>query len=695
MKQILLGAFMLVVPSLASASDASLEYETNVPTLYGYLLYDAETFTSDGGPYGIYSMDVTPEVKINPVNLDVTANGGGCYAEGKYYAIHYTSKYGSINSCKLVTYDASTWAELSSVDASQKCIATTMTYNPADKQIYGCFFDNEADKFILGTLDVATAAPQQIKVLDVAYRALAADADGTIYGIDENGDFYRYDASATDFVKVGPTGFIPKNIQDATFDHASRQLYWAALNNTESGIYNVDVKTGTATKVSVYPTGEKEFSTLFSTTPVYAPEQPGMVSNVQLDFAAGAVEGKLKFVMPSVSYGGSSLDGTLSYKVTVSNDGKVVDGSASAGASVEVPLSLNRGLYRLTVEVANDKGYGPAFNIRHFFGVDVPSDVTGFKAVRNNGLINLAWNAVVKGANGGLFYPDKVRYDITRQPDGVKVASGVTGTEYTDDSEVSELGSYYYEIVATDGEVSSSPVKSASVVLGKALDAPYAYNFRNRAGFGNFTVIDANGDGCTWISRDAYGVVCMYSSLNSGDDWLMSPPLKLHKGVRYEVSAAMASAMDPMYERFEMKCGVSAEPEAMKTTVIEPTLLTESFYRKPDTFTGYITPEQDGEFYVGIHCISDPDNLFLYCAEFSIKAASTVSVTDVVTGQCDISVSDGSIVVTGAEGESVEVYSMAGMCVARQMGQSTTVINVAPGLYAVKAGTKVAKIIVR
>ena len=158
----------------------------------------------------------------------------------------------------------------------------------------------------------------------------------------------------------------------------------------------------------------------------------------------------------------------------------------------------------------------------------------------------------------------------------------------------------------------------------------------------------------------------------------------------------MGSADEEDYpERFEMKYGDSAEPDAMKTTLIEPVLLTESYYRKPDTFTGYITPVEDGEFYVGIHCISDPGTLFLYCAEFNIKAASTVSVSDVTTGQCNISVSNGAIVVTGAEGESVEVYSVAGVCVAKQMGQVTTVINVAPGLYAVKAGAKVAKVMVR
>ena len=318
---------MLAVPSLASASDASVQYETNVPTLYGYLLYDAETFTSDGGPYGIYSMDVVPNAKIEAVNLDVRANGGGCYADGKYYTIQYASRYGSITTCKLVTYDASTWAQLSSVDASQKCIASTMTYNPADKQIYGCFFDNEADRFVFGTLDLATVAPTPIKVLDKdrAYKALAADADGTVYGIDDKGDFYRYDVSGADFVKVGATGFLPELVQDATFDLASRQLYWAAYSEKEWGIYNVDVKTGVATKVSDYVTGKKEFSTLYTLTPVYEKDQPGMVGNVLLDFAAGAVDGKLKFVMPSVSYGGSSLDGTLSYKVTVSNDGKVID----------------------------------------------------------------------------------------------------------------------------------------------------------------------------------------------------------------------------------------------------------------------------------------------------------------------------------------------------------------------------------
>ncbi|MDE7443273.1 MAG: hypothetical protein K2M65_03845, partial [Muribaculaceae bacterium] len=395
-----------------------------------YLLYDAESFTATaGGPYGIYSMDVVPQVKISAVNLDVRANGGGCYVDGKYYAIEYTSKYGSINSCKLQTYNASTWTQEASVDASQKAIATTMTYNPVDKQIYGCFFDNEDDVFVFGTLDLATAAPKPIKVLSFAFRALAADADGSIYCINEDGDLYRYDASESDFVKIGATGFVPKNVQDATFDYGTRQLYWAALNDTESGIYTVDIKTGAATKISSYVTGEKEFSTLYSTAPVYEAMQPGMVEKVQLEFAEGAVDGTVKFVMPAVSYGGSELSGTLKYTISVDGENEAA-ADATAGAQVSVPLTLKRGDHRMVISVANDKGDGPAFNIHRFFGVDVPSAVTNFKAIRKNGQIHLSWNAVTTGANGGMFDVKKVSYNITRQPDNVVVAANLNATEF-------------------------------------------------------------------------------------------------------------------------------------------------------------------------------------------------------------------------------------------------------------------------
>ncbi|MDE7443689.1 MAG: choice-of-anchor J domain-containing protein, partial [Muribaculaceae bacterium] len=232
-----------------------------------------------------------------------------------------------------------------------------------------------------------------------------------------------------------------------------------------------------------------------------------------------------------------------------------------------------------------------------------------------------------------------------------------------------------------------------TVVRGTAFNAPYTYDFRNNAGFGYFTIVDANADGCTWMSRDAYGVVCMYSPVNNSDDWLISPPLKLTKGVRYEVSTDMASAMDA--ERFEIKYGESADPEAIKNVVIEPSLILDGTYRRPETFTGYLTPEQDGEYYVGIHCISDPDKLFCYCAEFNIKPASTVGVSDVTLGNCTVSGQKGEIVVSGAAGEMIEVYSVAGACVARQEAGATTAIAVNSGLYMVKVGTAVAKVMVR
>ena len=73
---------------------------------------------------------------------------------------------------------------------------------------------------------------------------------------------------------------------------------------------------------------------------------------------------------------------------------------------------------------------------------------------------------------------------------------------------------------------------------------------------------------------------------------------------------------------------------------------------------------------------------------------STSSLDEVLAG-VEIAAEAGQIIVTGAEGVEVSVVAVDGKVVYAAAGQAKTVVNVSAGVYVVKAGSKVAKVLVK
>lgn len=672
------------------------------PRFYGYLRYDAETFTKAGGPRGLYSIDVLPEGRVTAVDLTVGGVGGACFGDGKYYVIDYTqNNQGELTSVTLRTYNPADWSVTSEIEIPQTSIPTTMTYNPADNKIYGCFFNNDTDKMEFGILDKGDGTTSVIKVLETSITALAADHKGNVYAIDANGDFLKYNPAVENFDKIGATGLKPQYIQDAAFDFGTRQLYWFAMtgDQNESGIYNVDVATGAASRLTTYVTGAKEMTGVFSMTPVYDDAVPSIVTDFSMDVTIDGTA-TLTFKMPSATYGDAPLSGSLGYEVLV--DGVSAKSSeAQADTKVNLTLNLEDGSRVVSVRATNAAGAGPEYIARQFVGFDQPDKVKNILAVRTPEGIQVSWDAVETGVHNLPVDIDNIRYTVTRLPDETVVASGLQTPGFTDKTAAGQPALVSYIVTATDGSSTSESTQSNQVVMGDALMPPFSYDFRNKPGMGLFTSIDNNGDGASWMFRDKYGILCMYSS-QSADDWLITPPIKLSQGRRYQITASIGVAMYP--ERFEIKYGKGAQVADMTLTAVGPTDIDDenAYYRdvwdEPGNIVAEIVPAQDGEYHFAVHAISDPDALFLYCCDFALEDKGEASVS-VVSGDSDaVAVTAGAdyIAVSGATG-TVEVYTAAGALAASAQAPADgrLTIPVGKGFYIVNAGGHACKIMVK
>ena len=158
-------------------------------------------------------------------------------------------------------------------------------------------------------------------------------------------------------------------------------------------------------------------------------------------------------------------------------------------------------------------------------------------------------------------------------------------------------------------------------------ELPYLNTLTTKDEFGLFTVIDANEDGKTWNFDTSYGTYYIYNGSLDGDDWLISPAIKLEAGKKYHVSLDAKNSGYP--ERFEVKLGAEATAEAMTTEVIPATDVTTKEFVTSEADA--VTVAEDGYYYFGIHAISDADEYRLIVANFLVEQALEPTAPAAVT----------------------------------------------------------------
>lgn len=151
-------------------------------------------------------------------------------------------------------------------------------------------------------------------------------------------------------------------------------------------------------------------------------------------------------------------------------------------------------------------------------------------------------------------------------------------------------------------------------------ELPYVNTFDDAAEQKHFTIIDANEDGRTWNWYNGMARYT-YSSTNQGDDWLVSPAIKLVAGKKYAFSVAAHAQQASYPERLEVKAAQENTAEALAAG-------TEVLPSTDVTTVGFVTFEnneftvaESGYYYIGVHAISDADNYYLFVDDFSIDAA--------------------------------------------------------------------------
>ena len=261
-------------------------------------------------------------------------------------------------------------------------------------------------------------------------------------------------------------------------------------------------------------------------------------------------------------------------------------------------------VYRFSIDVAPD----PA----------APAAVTDFTATQVPFELKSTVTFTAPTATiGGETLTGSLSVAIVRNGETVMTLTDVTpGSEQSYTDEVEAEGVYKYQIVAANAAGQGRKSDIAVVRVSMPQEIPFVVSITDEEDFDRFTVIDNNGDGSTWeYSSYPEAAQYHYDWDNDGDDYLVSPALRVEAGKRYDVTVRVGGN-DFNTERFEVVAGTEAAAEGLDITVIEPTEIESEAFSE---YTGSFTAEADGYYYVAVHAISDANAYYLYVSHLSVE----------------------------------------------------------------------------
>ena len=605
--------------AFTTRSKAPKGAEADVPTIYGSLIFSYAWNLDDANP-GIFSFPASAPISLNLVRDGylTEANGGGTYANSRYYMYYFMEIQGVVFTYWRV-FDTDTWECIFSERTADSYVTTDMTYDRTTETLYGCLYNFQSGAYYFGKINPDSGAVTAIAQWDTPLFTLAADVNGELYGIDYMGNFVTVGKKDGSIKVLGNTGVKPAYTQSMTFDFKTNRLYWAATTSNSTGLYEVDMSDYKARLIGYFD-NQEEFAGLYIMNEGASAKAPGELEDFSIEYLT-ATENDItvSFTLPTETFDGTPLSGNLDWFIRI-NDADVDMGEAAPGTKVTKTVKGSTGYNIVTAFAQNSNGQGPEARIRKWIGKDSPVAVGNLKAEVVDNEVVLTWDAPTASQHDGYFDPATLKYVIYRSPNDVLVCEGTSATTFTDKTVSKDLlTAYRYRVVAYAGNLAGGEANSSQVLTGDPFVTPYREDFTNSNNWNLFTVLDINADGKTWYWEPGFAVGS-YSMTGLGmDDWLFTPMMKLSANDFYRF--VMNARTMGYSETFEVKIGKAPTPEAMTQTVIEKTKFLTYTVKE---FVGEFMPDEDGVYYIGLHHMSPAECQSLRVADIELTKTASV-----------------------------------------------------------------------
>lgn len=570
---------------------------------------------------GVYEMPLTGEWSPKVLSFSVNAIDGGAEVDGVFYAVrHSVYVEGNVYIDK---WDPVNWIKLNTVGqlVSTRFRATDVTLDPVSGLVYGCFLNDDGNGYEFGTVDYVNESRPAIAVTD-KLNGIAAAQDGTLYAIDNDGTLVTIDKATGGMTPVGPTGLHPDAPGSAAIYPRTGRMYWAVTSGGESGIYEIDLSDGAATRL-VSADDAMTVTALHFAPPEAADDAPGAVSGLMADFPQGALSGNVTFTTPAQTFAGDEGSGPLAYSVLLNGEEKAT-GNAAWNTQVNVPVTVEKpGRYEVVVTMSNEAGASPKQKVALYIGSATPAAPTPTATYDASGMVAISWDAVTTAVGNGYFDPADITYRVVRMPDGVTIAEATSDLSLTDTFDPETAFTLIsYEVTACNKGVISEKGTTPRLSVG-IIYPPYLNDFSGDGPLDGYVVTGSPA----WTPRS--GAIFIGMTFTSPlDSWAITPPVKLLPGREYSISVDLRSYSDDYPEKAGIMMGLSPTPEGMTIPVLETTTIQSGTYA---TYSRVVTVDTEGLYYIGLHGCSDAYNFNLYADNLQISEGKLVQSPGEVT----------------------------------------------------------------
>ena len=675
---------------------------------------------------GVYSMPLergfTPDLE-SPLLID-EVTGGVTYHNGKIYCNTYNDDYNT-QYVKPVwkIYDANTYELLSENQLNDNCENTTvcLSYDVTTDKIYGLVKDY-VDTWLVRIEPETGEMTRIADRLDYTKRflTLACNAKGELYCVymtEDNitgeqthylGRINKADGSIAEVGKMQHTNFMKEDYlynmkyrQVLFFDNSSDTMYWMFCSSSLAlgSQYAVIAEVNRYNSVVTLRAYQLD---LFSITGAYFNEPlisaPSIITDFEFEKAPdGANSGTMVFRLPSTTYSGDILAGTVDYRVYADELGEFT-GSGNPGEQISIPIEAENDIITVKLVASNTSGCGPTIERKILVGYDMPEAPKNIVLTKDGLTTTLTWDAPEIGVNGEAFDVENLKYSIVRYPGEVEVASGIKERVFTE-THGEDMTRYVYIVYSCIRNVRSEGAYSNNLIVGDPIGTPYGGVFSSVYDMYNYyTIVDSNNDNYTWIYDEQTGAaVYRYNWQEAANDWMISPAIKFKKDAIYTLTFGAFSSQEDYLESLLVTFGDSYTPESQTEILLDvpelPAIDDDGNY---SVYTINITVPENGVYHYGFKAYSKAYQDYLYLYNISLTSDKDgIGVNDVKTDDSKvIALSDNDkIMIYNPENQDIAIYNVLGVMVYKS-NENYIETNQIPGLYIVKYNGGSKKVIV-
>ena len=619
--------------------------------------------------YGIYSLSTDgPELKLaDPKGSQIGyPMRSGWIADGKLCGYYVKESYSIVEEHYYIEVDAS-GATTRFDQLPDNCgYMFAATYNPDDRYIYGYGLTGDYSYALLKAPADNPGNIQPVRefewdadeeCLSIAYNT----SDQKLYGVNARGKFVTIDKTSgiQKIIADTPDG-TDGIISGMCYSPKENLLYWnPQFTDGSSAIYTVTADGSKFTKV--YDCAHNEqYNFMICPDKAATAESPAAPVIKSVNFEGGATSGSFVLTLPAATVGSQPLAGLIGWQALLDGE-QASEGTGAAGSDVTVNFSnLAEGNHIFTFRALSGRAVSENTSRPMWVGVDTPAPTAKVTLTHDR----VMWEEVTSGVNGGWIDLENLEYEVLLN--GEHAFSQSAGNLYGfHQLSTAELKRYTASVIVQAGGKSSEAALSNDLALGTPLQPSFTL-VPDREDVEKMSVIDANGDGRTW-SYSLYQE-CAKSSFGSGipmDDWLILSPVDFKKETSYTLAIDVQSCNGTYTEESMRVCIADTPDPAAMTRVLIPTFKPE---RALNTWKADFTLPADGTYYIGFHTDSAPDQEGILLSNISLHRTGEVAITDTEADDADI---------------PAEYFTLQGIRVDAP----------ASGLYIVRRGTRVAKVL--